>query len=456
MALYEQATDIISFPYFVDQMDNLFEITNASGSGSLSAEVIRTGRPLLIDESQMRQRFDTAGNPPPWGTLSKCWLGVPLILHDRVIGALGVQSYLDPKAYDQNDVDLLEIISHQISLVIGRQQAEEAAQKSAEQARVLLNTPYVMAMLTKADGTILDINQSGALGLNKTPAELIGTNAADLEPKAQSATAAAKAAELLTTRQPVTFIQDIDGWYLETTMYPILDERGSVVQLAVFTRDTSEQKQAEDNLRATLKEKEVLLREIHHRVKNNMQVIMSLLNLQTMGENNPVVTEALLESQNRVGAMALVHETLYQSESLAAVDLKQYVAGLVRLLSSAYGGRLSSLKIEVKADDGLTVGIDQAVPCGLVLHELVSNAIKHAFQPGHAGIVGITASHESAQVIKITVRDNGRGWPEHLDWRNCGSLGMKLVVSLVEGQLRGKLEMIQKGGTTFVFTIPRP
>jgi PAS domain S-box-containing protein len=455
IAMYDPAADTISFPYFVDQMDNRFEITDAYDSGSLAAEVIRTGRPLLLDENGIRQRYEPTGISP-WGTLSKCWLGVPLTLQGQAFGALGVQSYLAPNAYGQSDMDLLETVSHQISLAVARKQAEDAYRKSAEQARVLLNTPYMMAMLVEADGTILDINRTGALRLGKSPADLIGTNASGLEPRTQSTAGATKAVEVLTTGQPVSFDQDVGDWCLQTSMYPIADDNGVVTQMAVFTRDISEQKQAENKLKATLEEKEVLLREIHHRVKNNMQVIISLLNLQTMGQNDPGITEALLESQSRVGAMALVHETLYQSDSLAGVDLKKYITGLVRLLSSAYGGRHLELKIEVEAEDGLAVGLDQAVPCGLVLHELVSNALKHAFPAGRPGIVKIGAAFNHPHTMEISVRDNGRGWPPNLDWRNCGSLGLKLVLSLVEGQLGGKLAMIQDHGTTFICSIPRP
>ena len=453
IAMYDSVTDMINFPYFVDQMDNRFEITNAFDSGSLAAEVIRTGRPLLLDAGGMHKRYGPGGQAA-WGTLSKCWLGVPLLLQGKAIGALGVQSYVDENAYDQSDVELLETVSHQIALAVGRKQAENDYQKSAEQAHVLLNTPYMMAMLTQSDGTILGINQTGAQRLGKTPAELIGVNAANLEPKAQSAAGAINAITVLSTGQPVSFDQDTGDWYLQTSMYPIKDENGAVSQIAIFTKDISEQKKSENRLLATLKEKEVLLREIHHRVKNNMQVIISLLNLQAADENDPCVTEALRESQSRVGAMALVHETLYQSDSLAGVDLKQYVSGLVRLLSSTHGGRRSNLKIEVDVTDGLTVGLDQAIPCGLVLNELVSNSFKHAFPPGHPGSIKIDASLNEEKILAIRVRDNGRGLPPDLDWRNAATLGLKLVLSLVEGQLGGKVKLIQDDVTTFAFTVP--
>jgi PAS domain S-box-containing protein len=211
-----------------------------------------------------------------------------------------------------------------------------------------------------------------------------------------------------------------------------------------------ERKQADKKIRASLKEKEVLLKEIHHRVKNNLQVVSSLLYLQSTKTKHPEAVSALRESRDRVKSMALIHERLYQSPNLAGVDMGKYTRNLVSDLQYSNRTEDSSVRLRVTVGD-IPLGITEAIPCGLIINELVTNALKHAFPKGKPGEITIQLLKEGANQITLTVSDNGIGLPEHVDFRQSPSLGLSLVNSLVE-QLNGTIELDRRGGTAFVIT----
>ena len=207
-------------------------------------------------------------------------------------------------------------------------------------------------------------------------------------------------------------------------------------------------------MKDSLREKEVLLREIHHRVKNNMQVISSLLNLQSRNIEDPRLRKMFLESQSRVRAMALIHEVLYGSDDLSRIDLEDYISKLANNLFRMYGADTSRIRLEVAAE-GVTLAIDDTVPCGLVISELLSNSLKYAFPDGRSGEIGIHAVMTDDDRIMLTVRDNGVGIPDDVDIRNTESMGMGLVTGLVENQLGGRLELDRSDGTGFTIVFSR-
>ncbi len=199
-----------------------------------------------------------------------------------------------------------------------------------------------------------------------------------------------------------------------------------------------------------LKEKEILLKEVHHRVKNNLQVISSLLNLQLNVITNTETRELIRESQNRVRSMALIHEKLYQSDNLGQIDLEDYLRSLTRDLFRSYGVGGINLKLEV---EDIQVDVDTAIPCGLVVNELVSNALKYAFPHGREGEIHLKVTKVSRQQVAMSVSDNGVGLPADLASRSSDTLGFQLVHMLVK-QLRGTLDIVRNGGTTFMITFP--
>jgi two-component sensor histidine kinase len=211
--------------------------------------------------------------------------------------------------------------------------------------------------------------------------------------------------------------------------------------------DLRERKRAEAAIRASLAEKEVLLKEIHHRVKNNLQVIASLVNLQTGAIDDPAMREVLADVRDRVQSMALVHEALYRFDNLAEVEFADYAGTLLRNLLKAHARR--GVQVDLEAEP-LALSVDTAVPCGLILNELVVNALKHAFVGRDAGRVRVSMAQDEAGVVSLAVSDDGIGLPEGYDWRASGSLGLRLVLLLVE-QIGGSidLEVGPSGGSTF-------
>ncbi len=220
--------------------------------------------------------------------------------------------------------------------------------------------------------------------------------------------------------------------------YEVLAYRPAPGQFAVIFMDITERKHAEERIKASLTEKEVLIKEIHHRVKNNLQVISSLISLQADSLSDERLQRVLGDVRDRVRTMALVHEKLYQTEDLARLDFAEYAPGLLQYLWSAHGAATRNIHLNISIAP-LILPVEMAVPCGLILNELCSNAIKHAF-PNGDGEVTVTLEHDPATGdVCLRVCDNGVGLPEDLDWRQPASLGLRLV-QILAGQMCGTVQ----------------
>ncbi|MDD3083084.1 MAG: PAS domain S-box protein, partial [Desulfobacterales bacterium] len=219
----------------------------------------------------------------------------------------------------------------------------------------------------------------------------------------------------------------------------------------VMIRDITERKNAEERTKASLHEKETMLKEIHHRVKNNMQVISSLLKLQARAVGDDRLKENYKESENRIRSMALVHEMLYRSENLAQVDFKTYINALVRELYRAYNVGESRIHCQLAVED-VALEIEQAVPCGLIINELVSNCLKHAFPEGKSGVIQVFLHAIDDGAVELSVRDNGVGLPPDFDFAKTQSLGLSLVRMLAQYQLHGTVLLNAVQGVEFKIT----
>lgn len=243
------------------------------------------------------------------------------------------------------------------------------------------------------------------------------------------------------------FAQRKDGseFPVDIMLSPVGTEAG-VLALAVV-RDVTERKKTENEAKQA---REMYLKELHHRVKNNLQVISSLLFLQSTYTADPATLEILKESQNRVKSIALIHEKLYRSPELTKIDFAEYVQDLVSDLFRTYGVNQGAVVFQMHVEN-MSLEIDTAIPCGLIINELVSNVLKHAFPAGRTGKVSIDLSHVGGKEYRLTIQDDGVGLPPGYDWRTSTSLGLKLVIDLTR-QLDGKLEVGTEQGTTFRVT----
>jgi len=210
----------------------------------------------------------------------------------------------------------------------------------------------------------------------------------------------------------------------------------------------SDRKHDEEQIRSSLKEKEILLGEIHHRVKNNMQIISSLLKLQSSKINDEKQVDIFKNAENRIRTMSLIHETLYQSKDFANVDFNGYVKSISNYLLRSYIVISGAIKLNLEIED-ITLGLDHAIPCGLIINELVSNSLKHAFPKGREGEIKIALRTINDHEVELTVSDDGVGIPREIDMGNPETLGLELVQILAENQLDGTLELERDGGTEF-------
>jgi PAS domain S-box-containing protein len=243
--------------------------------------------------------------------------------------------------------------------------------------------------------------------------------------------------------------------YFTTSGVPIFDLEGTLTGFRGVNQDITTRKRAEERIQAALAEKEVLLRELHHRVKNNLNALVALVEMQVNEIDDPLSARILLELQGRIQTMALVHENLNWSDNLARIGMREYLTALVDHLLYAWG-KTTPVRFQVMADD-IELPVDVVIPCGLIVNELVTNALKHAFPPEVLGgrrespFLQVSLRRDHEKVI-LCVRDNGVGLPMNYDWRASTSLGLKLVHILATQQLDGQVELDTTQGMAFCVT----
>lgn len=218
----------------------------------------------------------------------------------------------------------------------------------------------------------------------------------------------------------------------------------------IAIRDITQQKESREKIKASLREKEVLLREIHHRVKNNMQVISSLLSLQAKQFKDEKYTQMLTESKNRIKSMMLIHEKLYKYKDMARIDFNEYIKNLINDLFNSYG--INKSRIKVTTDIDASLALDEGVTCGLIINEIITNSIKHAFGKDRSGEIKIVFKElksNGQRKFNLVISDNGAGIEKNIDSDNSDTLGLYLVSSLIRNQLMGTYQLNRENGTEF-------
>jgi PAS domain S-box-containing protein len=236
------------------------------------------------------------------------------------------------------------------------------------------------------------------------------------------------------------------------TIYPLRDESGRVKAALSVCIDITVLKRAEAQIRASLVEKENLLREIHHRVKNNMQVVSALLVLQSKKTKDRKILDMFRDSEHRIKTMALIHEKLYQSRSFGTIDLAEYLTRLIQYLFRSYAEHSAGVSLEMDVQ-GISLDIDTALPASLIINELVSNSLKYAFPGGKGGKICIRIRREEGG-FALEIGDNGIGFPHDLDLERTETLGLRLVQGLAVNQLGGSIERGTGKGTSFIIRFP--
>jgi len=238
-----------------------------------------------------------------------------------------------------------------------------------------------------------------------------------------------------------------DLYWENVSISPIKDETGKIMNFLAIFEDITQRKLNDERLSQSLKDKNLMLQEIHHRVMNNLQIISSLLKLQSAYIKVPAVITYFVSCQNRIKSMALIHEQLFNTQKLTEIDFNDYLSQLSRDLNATYNTNRKDIKIEVSADN-ICLNIETAIPCGLLVNELVSNSLKHAFHGRKRGKIKIEVKKNDNGQHQLSVRDNGTGFHNRLDIKNPQTLGAELIASLAE-QLQGKPEMKFENGAEF-------
>ena len=345
------------------------------------------------------------------------------------------------------------------------------ARKQVEEAYALLDTIFASAPVGLGfwdrELRFTRVNQALA-EINGLPEEAhIGKRPRDLLPGLDNVEQVEKMwQEVLATGQPVRNVE-VSGetpsepgrtrYWLEN-WYPVRLKE-TVIGIGAVVQEITERKQMEQQLRASLQEKEILLKEVHHRVKNNLQAVSNLLYMQSFYARDAQTREGLRQSQDRIKSIALIHEKLYQSSELIRLDFTEYVQSLVTHLLHSYSIDPGSIRFHIRADHAATLDLDTAVPLGVIINELVSNSLKHAF-PEEKGAannaeIRIELRDTADNALLLTISDNGVGLAEEPDLANIDTMGLKLVYSLVE-HMGGIIQAVRNEGTKYNIQFPAP
>lgn len=339
------------------------------------------------------------------------------------------------------------------------EEAKQQLQESERKFRAIFNQTFQFTALLQPNGIVLEFNQT-ALQFSGMKAEevinqpfwkvqwwyntptIVRNLQAEIN-KARNGEFVRDEIEVLSKNGTVVTI--------DFSLKPVRNEQEKIVLLIAEGREISERKQSEAKLKAALIEKEVLLKEIHHRVKNNLNIISSLIELQSETIENEQYKNFLQDSQNRILTMSLIHDQLYQSDNLSTINLADYIYDLFENLYNSYDASQGEIKTQIDVEP-VIVNLETAIPCGILLNELITNSFKYAFPYKTYGTIKINLYTTSfPQKLHLIVSDNGVGLPQNLDWKNSTSLGLKLVNILAQ-QLRATITLNRQQGTTFHLT----
>jgi PAS domain S-box-containing protein len=337
-----------------------------------------------------------------------------------------------------------------------RKRAQEAIKESEERFRTLFEESLNPILVIDKNKRYIDANKAALEFLECDREELLGRNVWCFAPPDKLNFMKQEHSPFMSRRTIET--EFVVNGTIKTLMLNVVPIKiNGTTALYGIGQDITERKQNEKVIKDSLREKETLLKEVHHRVKNNMQVISSLLNLQIMKTKDGQVKKALTDCQGRIYSMASTHEMLYTSDSLTVINCQSYISLLKwQILNVFNASHPDPHRIKIKVDaKGVELGIQQATTLGLIINEILSNALKYTFPQNMSGRIMINLKLCKNDMVELVISDNGIGIPEDVDWRNAKTLGLNLIVLLAENQLGGTISLDRKEGTCFTIKFKR-
>lgn len=379
-------------------------------------------------------------------------------LHSLVILISGIKTSSDSQAkgleegadgYLSRPIPKRELIAR-VESILRIKNSEEVMLKSEEKYRLIVENAQEGIWSIDADANTIFVNQYMANLLGYSVDEILGRQLFSFMDENSEKIAKNNLENRqrgILAEHDFGFIRkDGEQIYTSISSSPIKNQDGKYVGTLALVADVTERRKMEQKIQKSLEEKEMLLKEIHHRVKNNLMIISSLLNIQSRYIKDDESKEIFKESQNRARSMAIIHERLYQSTDLKNIDFSDYLRTLANELFHAYADNTGRIELKINMED-IFLDINMAIPLGLIVNELITNSLKHAFPDGRNGEITIDF-HEKGDLYELNVKDNGIGFPEDLDYRKTGSLGLQLVNSLTD-QIDGEVEMNGSPGSSF-------
>ncbi len=356
------------------------------------------------------------------------------------------------KERTQSLVEINQKLHKEISY---RLQVEEALRHSEDRFKVTFNQAAIGIIQTDLQGNFLNVNPKFCQIIGYSRSELLTKSIENITPPDDWENSYQLFTQLLAGEVSTFFREQryvckngSPVWTSSTASLVYLPN-GTPHYAVGIIEDISDRKEAKEKIKTSLREKEILLKEIHHRVKNNLHIISSLLELQSDYLEDERFSSVFADSQSRIETMALVHEQLYQSEDLRQINLEDYIHRLMDNLAISYNCDLSIISLVMEVEP-VILNLETAIPCGLLINELVTNCFKHAFPYGRSGEIHIKLQQDADKKICLVVWDDGVGIPPSVDWRNSNSLGLELVHTLAE-QLHSEIILDSKNGTSFTF-----
>ncbi|MES2138768.1 MAG: PAS domain S-box protein [Bacteroidota bacterium] len=420
--------------------DNKIQFINHTRPGITVEQVIGTSIYNYIPPEHLEQATEK---------IKKAFEGEPQSYEMRALHSDGTYAWYASNLGPIFSEDVVIGVTLIIREISERIEAEEKIKKSEEKYRSVVEN--AADMIITFDNNYL-ITFANHLRPGTQVENIIGTSIYNLIPEAYQGHVKEKIKMVFESKKPQGYElpgQHYDGstaWY-SANLGPVFSGE-EVSGITLILRDITDSKKAKEKIQQSLKEKEILLQEVHHRVKNNLQIILSILNLQNAHITDKKTLDLVRDIRSRIKAMSFIHELLYQTDDFSSINFSEYITNITNNLVYSY---TQDHKINLKLNVGaIFLDLDRAIPCGLIINEIVTNALKYAFTDQEEGEVSVSLTQKN-EFIHLIIADNGKGFPVNIDYKNTESLGLQLVVTLVQ-QLGGEIALDNSNGVKYTIT----